>query len=174
MAEPYIAEIRIGGWNFAPQGWASCNGSTLAISQNEALFNLIGTTYGGDGQTTFNLPNLLGRVPIHQGTDSFGNGYVIGQFGGAESVTVEVNQLPIHNHSAQVSGTVGNTSDPTGHFIATAPLALGNTYVAPSTIVDMGAAIPLSGGSGQPHDNIQPFQAVNYIISLFGVFPSQG
>jgi len=164
----------MGGWNFAPLDWASCDGALLAISQNSTLFELIGTTYGGNGQSTFGLPNLLGRVPIHQGADGLGNEYVIGQFGGVETVTVNINQLPNHNHSAQVSGTVGNTNDPTGHFIATAPLALGNTYIAPTTIVDMGAAIPLSGGSGQPHDNLQPFQAVNYIISLFGIFPSQG
>ena len=174
MSQPYIGEIRVVGFNFAPQGWAFCDGSQMAISQNEALYNLIGTTYGGDGVQTFNLPNLLGRVPIHQGTDSFGDSYFIGQLSGEENVTLSTSQLPPHIHGVQVSGAPGNTNQPNGNFIADAPLALGNTYIAPTNIVAMGSMIVPSGGSGLPHSNIQPFTAVNYIFSLFGIFPSQG
>src|SRR5579863_1840105 len=158
MSQPYVGEIRLGGWNFAPNGWSFCDGSTIAISQFETLFNLIGTTYGGNGQSTFQLPDLRGRVVIHQGS-----GYVIGEQSGSETVTITTNQLPAHTHPVQVGTTVGTTNDPSGHFITTAPLALGNTYVPATSETAMATAIPASGGSGQPHDNIQPYQAINYV-----------
>ena len=176
MSNPYVGEIRIFAGNFAPVGWAFCDGSILAITSNETLFNLIGTTYGGDGQNTFALPDLRSRVPIHMGTDSFGTSYVIGQSGGVEQVTLTTSQIPAHSHVplAALSSANGGGNNPVnspansvwsgwtgGQFSNTAP----NVAMAP-------AAIGFSGGS-QPHDNMVPFLAINFIISLYGVFPSQ-
>src|SRR5277367_1479869 len=127
MSQPYVGECRMGGWNFAPAGWAFCQGQLLPISENETLFNLIGTTYGGNGQSTFQLPDLRGRVVVHQGS-----GYVMSQLSGVEAVTLTTNQLPAHTHPVQVGTTVGTSNNPSGHFITTAPLALGNTYVPPT------------------------------------------
>ena len=173
MGQPFIGEIRIFAGNFAPASWAFCDGSTLSISQNDALFNLIGTTYGGDGVNTFNLPNLLGRTPVHQGTDIHGNPYIIGQLGGQETVLLTVNQIPAHSHVPQAA--LGSTSNPAnspagnvwsgwtgGQFTTQAPTGSLNP-----------AAIGLDGGS-QPHDNMAPFLAISFIISLFGIYPSQG
>jgi microcystin-dependent protein len=171
MSTPFIGEIRIFAGNFAPQNWAICDGSVLAISQNEALFNLIGTTYGGDGQTTFNLPDLRSRVPIHQG-----NGYVIGQRAGSESVTLTTPQLPAHNHTVQSSSAHGNTSSPAGALWATDGTGVAAPYRTPAsggTAVALNPATVGASGGGQPHENRQPLLAMNYIISLFGIFPSQ-
>jgi microcystin-dependent protein len=171
MAQPYIGEIRIFGGNFAPSGWAFCNGQILPISENEALFQLIGTTYGGDGQETFGLPDLQGRAPIHMG-----GGFVISQNGGVEQVTLTVPQIPSHTHPAQVAAA-GDSASPTGNYWSTAPgasTALGNTAAgAGANIASMAATAVGSAGGSQPHENMQPFLGISYIISLFGIFPSQ-
>jgi microcystin-dependent protein len=169
MSEPFVGEIRMFGGNFAPAGWAFCAGQLLAISQNDVLFNLIGTTYGGDGQNTFALPNLQGRVPVHQGSSPFGF-YVIGQLAGSETVTLNSQQIPVHTHPATASSAAGNATSPTNATWA------GNASVkqfAPAGAAQMNnGALALSGGN-QPHDNMLPFQSINFIISLFGIFPSQ-
>lgn len=165
MGQPYIGEIRLIGCNFAPMGWSFCDGSLLQISQNTALFQLIGTTYGGDGQTTFALPDLRGRIPIHQG-----NGFVLAQNAGEETVTLTVSQIPAHNHAAQANSAPGTQSSPAGGVWANSSLDQFST-AAPSAAMAAGA-LGVAGGS-QPHDNMVPFLAVNFIISLFGVFPSQ-
>jgi len=171
MSQPYVGEIRIFPGNFAPAGWGFCDGSLMAISQNPTLFQLIGTTYGGDGQTTFALPDLRGRVPIHMGTN-LGNTYVIGQNGGVETVALTTNQIPAHNHVPTAAFNAGGNP---------ANSAAGNVWSgwtggqfdtqAPSVSMNS-AAVGASGGS-QPHDNMAPFLTLNFIISFFGVFPSQ-
>jgi microcystin-dependent protein len=166
---PYIGEIRMFGGNFAPAGWAFCNGQSMAISENEALFQLIGTTYGGDGQETFNLPNLQGRLPLHQGA-----GYQMGQSGGESSVTLTVQQTPSHGHPLVGSGATASGTNPAGAVFAHLPdagvqTAYGST--APFGGIDPSSVAP-TGGS-QSHSNMQPFLAVSFIISLFGVFPTQ-
>ena len=176
MSSPFVGEIRMFAGNFAPAGWALCQGQLIPISENETLFNLIGTTYGGDGQSTFALPNLQSRVPVH-----VGSGFVQGQTGGVESVTLTVNQIPSHNHlpmATTAPGTAataapGNNvfadevlpSPPNPMVFAYAPFDANQKAFAPN-------AIGSSGGS-QPHDNMLPFLCVNFIISLFGIFPSQ-
>lgn len=169
MSEPYIGEIRMGAWNFAPVNWAFCNGAIQPIDQNTTLYALIGTTYGGDGVQTFALPDLQGRVPIHQGTDPSGNPYVIGQRSGTESVTLLTNQLPSHNHPLQASTGAPSSTDPTGLTFASSTV---NTYITPTTIVATAAGTTTAGGS-QPHENLMPFLCITYIIALFGVFPTQ-
>jgi microcystin-dependent protein len=183
MSQPYIGQIMIFGGSFAPQGWAFCNGQTMDISQNDTLFNLIGTTYGGDGRTTFNLPDLQGRVPVHIGQGPGLSNYNIGDKAGVESVTLTTPQLPAHNHQvAVVTGTTqGNTSTPgfqsnsvlADEFQSQANAAFAYVANNGTNQVALGTkTIGLTGGS-QPHENRQPFLAINYIISLFGVFPSQ-
>lgn len=165
MSQPFIGEIRMFAGNFAPVGWAFCDGAIIPISQNDALFNLIGTTYGGDGQTTFALPNLQSRVPIHVGP-----GFALGQAGGAESVTLTTSQIPGHAHVPQAA-TAGTQSGPAGGVWASSSTV--NLYTAgPATSAMSASAIGQTGGS-QPHDNMVPFLVVNFILSLFGVFPSQ-
>ena len=168
MSQPYIGEIRMFGGNFAPVGWAFCQGQIQAISENDALFNLIGTTYGGDGQTTFALPNLASRVPVHMGS-----GHVLGEVAGTESVTISVQQMPIHTHAFQASSSSGGSANPSGQTLATTA-ASATIYSAPQDDpTPMAAQEVQQAGGSQPHDNVQPFLAVNYIISLFGIFPSQ-
>jgi microcystin-dependent protein len=170
MAQPFIGEIRMFGGNFAPQGWQFCNGQLVAITDNEALFNLIGTTYGGDGQQTFALPNLQGRVPVHQGTGG-GGAYVLGQNGGLENVTLNANEIPQHTHTASANASEGTQTSPLGNVWAG---STNNPYAAPATINTQMAANALGfAGGGQPHDNMIPYLAVSFIISLFGIFPSQ-
>jgi microcystin-dependent protein len=164
MSDPYIGEIRLFAGNFAPQGWAMCDGSVLPISQYEPLYNLIGTTYGGDGQSTFALPDLRGRLPVHQG-----NGYVMGQQFGVEEVTLTTQQIPSHSHAAAAVGTASSPS-PANAIWATAPVSQYST-VAPTTALNA-QVISATGGS-QPHDNLQPYVGLVFIISLFGIFPSQ-
>ena len=167
MSGPFIGEIRMFGGNFAPAGWAFCNGALLPISENDALFNLIGTTYGGDGQSTFALPNLQSRVPIHVGP-----GFALGQSGGTESVTLTTSQIPAHSHVPQAFSDVGNQDKPTGGFWAShSPATVYEQTTTPPVAMDP-AAIGATGGS-QPHDNMLPFLCINFILSLFGVFPSQ-
>jgi microcystin-dependent protein len=167
MSSPFIGEIRMFGGNFAPAGWAFCDGSLIPISENDTLFTLIGTTYGGDGETTFALPNLQSRIPIHQGP-----GFTLGQTGGVESVTLTTNQIPSHSHVPQANNAAGTQASPAnGLWASTSPSINNYSNVAPSLNMDP-AAIGISGGS-QPHDNMVPFLAVNFILSLFGIFPSQ-
>ena len=168
MGTPYIGEIRMFGGNFAPQGWAFCNGQLLAISENDALFNLIGTTYGGDGQTTFALPDLRGRVPVHMGQGPGLSNYIIGQNGGSETVTLTVNQIPSHAHPAQAQSEPGNQTSPTNGAWAASNLSQysGNNANATMNLQAVGAA-----GGSQPHDNMLPFQCVSFIISLSGIYP---
>jgi microcystin-dependent protein len=167
MAEPYLGEIRIFGFGFAPTGWALCNGQTVSISQNAALFAIIGTFYGGNGTSTFQLPNLQGSVPMHQGTLG-GNTYVIGEVGGETSHTLSLNEYPTHNHS--ISGETGarTVSAPGG-----AVLASGDIYgLGPPTGTLASQAVGIAGGS-QPHQNMQPYLAMNFCIALQGIFPSR-
>lgn len=174
MSQPYVGEIRMFGGNFAPAGWAFCDGQLMPISENDTLFTLIGTTFGGDGESTFGIPDLRGRVPIHAGTASSGNTYVLGETGGVESVTISTQQMPIHNHPA-LAASAGQVASPAGGVLATAVSSQAGMKIystaAPTTGLNANS-ISASGGS-QPHDNIQQTLAVSFIISLFGIFPSQ-
>jgi len=165
MAQPYVGEIRMFGGNFAPAGWMFCDGQLLPISENETLFQLIGTTYGGDGQSTFALPNLQSRIPIHQG-----NGFTLAEMAGTEEVTLTVQQIPVHSHAPLASNN-GGSDTPTGNVWGST--ATGKPYGTPGTPVQMNAASISPIGGSQPHENMIPFLAINYIISLFGVFPNQ-
>ncbi len=169
MSQPYIGEIRMVGFNFAPVGWAFCNGAIIAITENETLFNLIGTTYGGDGQSTFALPNLQSRVPIHLGTGG-GSTYVIGQMAGEEEVTLTINQIPSHNHIPQANSSAGTQTSPANNVWAAAS-ALPYSNNGPNAVMAP-QAVQNAGGS-QPHDNMLPFLAINFIIALYGIYPSQ-
>ena len=165
MSNPYIGEIRMFAGNFAPNGWLLCQGQLVAISDYDTLFNLIGTTYGGDGQETFGLPNLASRIPVHQG-----NGYPLGALGGAESVVLTGSQLPVHTHPATASNLpTGSATNPAGNVWAGWSKA-GYSNAAPGVAMS-GAALAPSGGS-QPHDNMSPYLAINFIISMFGIYPS--
>jgi microcystin-dependent protein len=171
MGSPYIGEIRMAGFNFAPQGWAFCNGQSIAISENEALFNLIGTTYGGDGVQTFSLPNLQCRIPIHQGSDNLGDNVIIGELSGTETVTLITGQLPAHSHSLGANSGNGSQPSPAGGMSAGSALGQFSTE-PPIHAMDGSTTLPVGGN--QPHDNLPPFLVVNFIISLFGIYPSQG
>jgi microcystin-dependent protein len=166
MSGPFVGEIRMFAGNFAPAGWAFCNGALVAIDQNPTLFQLIGTTYGGDGQNNFALPNLQSRVPVHVGP-----GFALGESGGAETVTVTTSQIPAHSHVPQCLGGAGNQNKPDGGVWASSSPATYYGDTAPSLNMSPDA-IGSSGGS-QPHDNMIPFLVINFILSLFGVFPSQ-
>ncbi|HEV7886789.1 MAG TPA: tail fiber protein [Acidimicrobiales bacterium] len=174
MANPYVGEIRMFGGNFAPAGWHFCDGALLAISENSPLFTLLGTTYGGDGQSTFGLPNLQSRVPIHQGTGADGITYQIGQMAGVESVTLTTQQIPVHTH-VLVGSTDPASSNNVQNNVAASLTAAGTasayTTGNPSSPLDP-SSVAVTGGS-QPHENLAPYLVVNFIISLFGVFPSQ-
>lgn len=169
MAEPFLSEIRIMSFNFAPKGWATCNGQQLPINQNQALFSLLGTTYGGNGQTTFALPDLRGRVPIHEGS-----GHTLGETGGTEAVTVIASQMPLHTHllsgnNAQ-NTNAGLVDDPIGNYWANAGKTIfntgaGNAAMSPQTVSSVGGS--------QPHENRSPFLTLNFCIALQGIFPSQ-
>lgn len=172
MGQPYVGEIRMFGGTFAPAGWMTCDGQLLPISDYDTLFNLIGTTYGGNGQTTFGLPNLAARVPIHQGSNGTNN-YNLAQNGGATSVTLTMQQLPVHTHPA-----VGDNNTATTNTGVPTNALYGNT--SPNKIFAAGAipghlhtmmTLPAQGGS-QPHDNMQPYLAITFIISIFGIYPS--
>jgi microcystin-dependent protein len=166
MSGPFVGEIRMFAGNFAPAGWAFCNGALVAIDQNPTLFQLIGTTYGGDGQNNFALPNLQSAVPVHVGP-----GFALGQSGGAETVTLTVSQIPAHSHVPQCLAGTGNQPKPDSGVWASSTPATYYGDTAPSVTMAP-QAIGSSGGS-QPHDNMIPFLVINFIISLFGVFPSQ-
>jgi microcystin-dependent protein len=170
MGQPYVGEIRMFGGNFAPVGWAFCSGQILPISENDVLFTLIGTTYGGDGQQTFGLPNLNGRVPVHQGTLN-GITYIMGENAGSESVTLTTQQIPIHSHPMLASLNNALSSTVTGNVVG----QVGATQI----YREVPAASPLAAqactgtGGNQPHENMQPYLCVSFIISLFGIFPTQ-
>jgi microcystin-dependent protein len=173
VSNPYVGEIRMFGGNFAPVGWAFCNGQQMAISENDTLFTLIGTTYGGDGQETFNLPNLQGRLPVHTGTGSTGRSFTLGEAGGVESVTLTTSQTPSHGHTAFGSTDPAGSTQPQGNVPASVSAAgTVNAYgvLTPLTPLDPSTLGPVGGS--QPHDNMHPFTCVNFIISLFGIFPS--
>ena len=171
MSDPFIGEIRMFGGSFAPAAWAFCDGQLMPIAQNDALFSLIGTTYGGDGQETFAVPDLQGRVPMHMGTGSSGTPYVEGEKAGVESVTLTTQQIPQHNHAFLASTTTGNSVTPTDNL--TGNSAQVTFYALGTAITTMlGQAIQPVGGS-QPHDNMQPYLTLSFIISLYGIFPSQ-
>jgi microcystin-dependent protein len=166
MSQPYVGEIRMFGGNFAPLGWDFCNGQLLAIAEDETLFNLIGTTYGGDGQSTFALPNLQSRVPVHQG-----GAFSLGETAGEETVTLTTAQIPVHSHVAQATSDGGSATSPANGVWAQSPqLAYSQP---PNVATTMGSDnVRLVGGS-QPHDNLLPYLAISFIISLYGVYPSQ-
>jgi microcystin-dependent protein len=172
MAQPYVGEIRMFAGNFAPAGWMFCDGAQLPISENETLFTLIGTTYGGDGQETFNLPDLRGRVPIHQGsTPGTGTTYVLGEMAGVETVTLTTQQIPQHNHAFTANTAVGTQVNPGGNLLANSQGPQPYIQEDPDNNLNPQALGP-SGGS-QPHENRQPYLGINFIISLFGIYPSQ-
>jgi microcystin-dependent protein len=164
MSEPFLSEIRIMSFNFAPKGWAMCNGQLLPINQNQALFALLGTTYGGNGQTTFALPNLQGRVPIH-----WGNGHTLGEAAGAAEHTLTMGELPQHTHALMASGDNGNTPTPANAVLATAL----NAYSSPHDVVALQPSSMTATGGNQPHLNLQPSLALTFCIALQGIFPSR-
>lgn len=171
--EPFLGQILMVAFNFAPQGWALCNGQILSIQQNTALFSLLGTQYGGDGRTTFALPNLQGRIPIHQGTNGITN-HVIGSAGGAESVVLTVNNLPAHSHVANCSSAAGSSPSPAGHFWAETVKggSVESSYAA-SANAQMAATAIAATGAGAPVSVMQPYLTVNFIIALQGIFPAR-
>jgi microcystin-dependent protein len=166
MSDPFLSEIRIFSFNFAPRNWAFCNGQLLPINQNQALFSLLGTTYGGNGQTTFALPNLQGRVPVHMGS-----GFTLGQAGGETTHTLSTPEMPQHTHTLQGSGNTANSTNPaTGNTYA---VALRPVYLAPAAgSVQLAAGAISNIGGGQAHDNTQPILGLNFCIALAGIFPS--
>src|SRR2546427_3527428 len=167
MAQPYIGEIRMFGGNFAPAGWMFCDGQLLPISENDTLFTLIGTTYGGDGQSTFALPDLRGRLPVH-----FGNGRILAENGGVETVTLTTQQIPAHTHPAGCDNNTnaGNSPTPGGHIWAN-QASTGVYATAFNPAVNMNPAAGGTTGGSQPHENMMPFLCVSFIISLFGITP---
>jgi len=171
MSDPFVGEIRLFAGNFAPQGWAFCDGQLLSIAQNTVLFDLIGTTYGGDGQTTYALPDLRGRVPVHQGSNEQSSPYIPGQSGGLETVTLTPAQMPAHSHamfaSTAPASTVHGPSEALGSSTAMNFYGTGT----PDMAMDPNALTPV--GSGLPHENMPPFVALSYIVSMFGIFPSR-
>jgi len=162
MAEPFLSEIRIVSFNFAPKGWALCNGQFLPINQNQALFSLLGTTFGGNGQTTFALPDFRGRMPIH-----VGGGHSLGERGGETAQTLTLNELPQHTHVPRATSSVGGATGPTGNAFA----ASHGSYAASATASMHASAIAAVGGS-QPHENMPPYLTLNFVIALQGIFPS--
>ena len=180
MSEPFIGQISMFAGNFAPRGWALCNGQLLPIQQNAALFSILGTTFGGNGSTTFALPDLRGRVPVHQGQGPGLSPYTLGQSGGIENVSLLVTQMPGHNHLVGVSNAAGTVTDPTNALPAQIntgtvrqPATTAFGYAPPPQTGTLAAAAVSMAGGSQPHANIQPYLAVNFIIALNGIFPSR-
>src|SRR5436190_12691724 len=165
MAQPYVGEVRMFAGNFAPAGWMFCEGQLLPISENETLFQLIGTTYGGDGQSTFALPDLRGRIPVHQG-----NGFILAETGGAEEITLTVQQIPAHSHALLASTATGTQNAPSNNVTASSPSV--TLYIQDVTDSNMAPSAVGAIGGSQPHTNFQPYLCVDFIISLFGIFPS--
>jgi len=172
MSEPFLGELRLVPYNFAPRGWLACNGQVLSIAQNTALFSLLGTTYGGNGTTTFNLPDLRSRVPIHVGQGNGLSSYSLGQIGGEEAVTLNETQMPQHNHLVQANNLNGDTMSPNGAVLARAHKVLryasspdGNTFMNEATVTPAGQSLP--------HDNVPPYLVLQWIIAMEGIFPSR-
>jgi microcystin-dependent protein len=166
MSEPFLGEIRLMSFGFAPKGWAACNGQLLAINQNQALFSILGTTYGGNGQTTFALPNLGGRVPVHTG-----GGFSLGQQGGEASHTLTANETPTHSHLWNASSAPATSGSPASAVLAASVGAAA--FAPPSALVAMDPAAVSPAGGSQPHDNTQPYLTVSFCIALQGIFPSR-
>jgi len=172
MSEPYVGEIRMFGGNFAPQGWAFCDGQLLAVNSNDALFSLLGTIYGGDGRTTFGLPDMRGRVPVHMGSGPGLSPRQIGSHGGAEQVTITPAELPSHTHTMTGAADIGNDPNPAGKYLATTSIAAPYFEGAPDASMS-GSAIATDDGGQTGHNNVQPFMCVNFIICLYGIYPSR-
>ncbi len=170
MSEPFLAEIRIIGFNFAPSGWAFCDGQILPINQNQSLYSLLGTTYGGDGETSFALPDLRGRVPIHVGSSNGVAPHQLGQRSGEETHTLSAAEISNHDHIAMCSDDNATTNDPQNNVFAR---ATNTSYQPPNNLVGMSSQALTSVGGGQAHDNMQPYLALNFCIALQGVFPSE-
>ena len=171
VSEPFVGEIRMFGFNFPPQGWAFCDGQLLSISQNAALFSLLGTTYGGDGESNFALPDLRSRVPVSQGQGEGLSSYAEGQAGGTETVTLAAAQMPAHTHAVSASSSPAASERPAGRVLARSP---DHSYIPePDTDTVMNAKMIGEAGNSQPHDNIQPYLALNFCIALQGVFPAR-
>ncbi|MFL6335781.1 MAG: phage tail protein [Pyrinomonadaceae bacterium] len=166
MSTPFMGEIKIISWNYAPKGWAFCNGQFLPINQNQALFSLLGTMYGGNGQTTFALPDFRGKVPIH-----IGSGHTQGEAAGQYAHTLTISEMPAHTHFLQATNDVGTDPNPNDTVILSKSVA--NTYGPPSSLSGMNPAIIGNVGGSQPHNNTQPYLVLNFIIALQGIFPSQ-
>jgi microcystin-dependent protein len=164
MAEPFLSEIRIFSFNFAPKGWALCNGQLLPINQNQALFSLLGTTYGGDGRVNFALPDVRSRTPIHMGS-----GHTLGERGGEQGHTLGISEIPTHTHSTNASSSNGDTPFAASHVLA----AAGNLYTGPSNLTSINSQTITNVGGSQAHLNMQPFLTLNLCIALQGIFPSQ-
>lgn len=164
-SSPYVGMLLATGFSFAPLNWVPCDGRLLSIAQYDALFSLIGTTYGGNGQTTFGVPDLRGRTPLHTGS-----GYVLGQVGGVETVTLTTGTIPVHNHVVSVTSSSQTAAKPNNNYLAAGPQAYA-TGVNPNTTLASSSIAP--AGGTQPHSNLQPYLTLNWIISLFGVYPSQ-
>ncbi len=171
MSDPFIGQIMMFGGNFAPRGWAFCDGDILPISQNQSLYSLLGTTYGGDGRTSFALPDLRGRTPIHVG-NSNGQVHLLGQKGGEETHTLDAAEMPQHTHALQAAGSPATTNVPTGGLLAQTP-ATDPYYNALSSPANMSNTTPLAVGGGQAHNNMQPTLVLNFCIALQGLFPSR-
>jgi microcystin-dependent protein len=169
MSTPFLSEIRLVSFNFPPKGWAECNGQILSIQQNTALFSLIGTTYGGNGVSTFALPNLQGNVPL-----MFGDGYSLGEVGGENNVSLTTMSIPAHTHTLQGTNTAATTNVPTGASLSTAGTTLGNVYGPGTSLTTLAPQAIGNTGGGVPHPNQQPYLVLNYVIALTGIFPSRG
>jgi microcystin-dependent protein len=167
MAEPFLSEIRIMSFSFAPKGWALCNGQLLPINQNQALFSLLGTTFGGDGRVNFALPNLQGQTPIH-----VGSGHTLGERGGEQAHTLSISELPTHVHTAAATSAVATTNTPTNATVL-AQSTSSQLYSAPATFVSMAPNSLSNAGGSQAHLNMQPFLVLTFCIALQGIFPSQ-
>jgi microcystin-dependent protein len=164
MAEPFLSEIRLFSFGFPPKGWAQCDGQMLPINQNQALFSLLGTNFGGDGRVNFGLPDLRGRVPIH-----VGSGHTLGERGGEQAHTLSISEIPTHTHSGRASSASGNTNNPSGNVLAA---HRGGLYRSPANLVSLNAATLSNIGGSQAHLNMQPFLTITFCIALQGIFPS--
>ena len=173
MSQPFLGEIRMFAGNFAPIGWALCNGQTMPISQNTALFSILGTTFGGNGTTTFNLPDLQGRVPVNQGTGAGLSSYLLGQTGGTESTTLLIGNMPSHNHLVQCNTGGGNQAGPSGNLPAVESTGTSLNYSNAGANATMNGAMNQNAGGGAAHTNIQPVLCLNFCIAMEGVFPSR-
>ncbi|MGH1427601.1 MAG: phage tail protein [Arenicella sp.] len=173
MSEPFVGEIRMFAGNFAPRGWAFCDGQLLAVSQNDALFSLLGTIYGGDGRTTFGLPDMRGRLPIHAGSGPGLSPRRLGAKGGAENVTLTTNQTPSHTHSVSATSEAGNQTSPQNHFFAAENANVYHAAPLSSSVVSLNSSTVTSVGGSRSHTNLMPSLCINFIIALFGIYPSR-